>query len=161
MWFSSFHLPVAWWYAWFQPKSVVPHLLHVLLTSYYRRNLPNKCTVHYRNILRFVYVVDPELLFANNIRNLQHCLKTNYLWMYGYLLHSNSYWTHTINTRNRSKRWSIDFHWLTAKFVFSIELYSLCVFFKLSNPFFILKNLNLTLKNPYFITNFTNIKIMV
>ena len=123
--------------------------------------ITNKCTVHYRKILRFVYVVDPELLFANNIRNLQHCLKTNYLWMYGYLLHSNSYWTHTINTRNRSKRWSIDFHWLTAKFVFSIEFYSLCMFFKLSNPFFILKNLNLTLKNPYFITNFANTKIMV
>jgi len=51
-------------------------------------------------------------LFFDNIRNFQRCLKTNYLWMYGYLLHSNSYWTHTINARNRSKRRSIDFHWL-------------------------------------------------
>jgi len=51
-------------------------------------------------------------LFLDNIRNFQRCLKTNYLWMYGYLLHSNSYWTHTINARNGSKTWSIDFHWL-------------------------------------------------
>jgi len=33
LWFSSFHLPVNWWYAWFQPKSVVPHLWQVLFTS--------------------------------------------------------------------------------------------------------------------------------
>ena len=38
LWFSSFHLPVNWWYAWFQLKSAVPHLKHVLLTSYYRHN---------------------------------------------------------------------------------------------------------------------------
>jgi membrane-bound metal-dependent hydrolase YbcI (DUF457 family) len=38
LWFSSFHLPVNWWYAWFQLKSAVPHLWHVLFTSYYRRN---------------------------------------------------------------------------------------------------------------------------
>jgi len=144
--------------------SSLNQLYHIYNMSYSHRiigTITNKCTVHYRKILRFVYVVKPDRLFLNNIWNLQRCLKTNYLWMYGYLLYSNSYWTHTINTRNRSKRWSIDFHWLTTKFVFSIEFYSLCVFFKLSNPFFILKNLNLTLKNPYFITNFANTKIMV
>ena len=132
--------------------------------SYSRRiidTITNKCTVHYRKILRFVYVVDPELLFANNIRNLQRCLKTNYLWMYGYLLYSNSYWTHAIKTKYRSKSWSIYFPWLITKFIFHTEMFSLYILFKLKNAYIRLKNLNFILKNSCFTTNFLNIEIMV
>ena len=145
--------------------SSLNQLYHIYDTSYSHPIIGAICLISVPYItvkfLDLSMVVDPELLFANNIRNLQRCLKTNYLWMYGYLLYSNTYWTHTIKTKYRSKNWSLYFPWLITKFVFHTEMFSLYILFKLKNAYIRLKNLNFILKNSCFTTDFPNIKIIV